>query len=53
MSKKNKARLYVVTKFNPRALAKKNGKKNVSEAGIPTKILLANKMVLSKFLCSA
>ena len=52
-TKKNKARKYVYTKFNPRALAKKNGKKNVSDAGIPITILLANKIVLSKFLCSA
>ena len=52
-TKKNKAMQYVVIKFNPRALAKKNGKKNVSDAGIPITILLANKIVLSKFLCSA
>ena len=32
---------------------KKNGKKNVSDAGIPITILLANKIVLSRFLCSA
>ena len=53
ITKKNKAITYVVIKFNPRVLAKKKGKKNVSEAGIPITILLANKMVLSKFLCSA
>ena len=52
-TKKNKARQYVCTKFNPRDLAKKNGKKKVSDAGIPITILLANKIVLSKFLCSA
>ena len=53
ISKKNKASPYVVKKFKPKVLAKKKGKKNVSEAGIPTTILLANKIVLSKFLCSA
>ena len=43
----------MVKKFSPKALAKKKGKKKVSEAGIPITILLANKIVLSKFLCSA
>ena len=31
---------------------KKKGKKNKSEAGIPTKMLFANNKVLSKSLCS-
>ena len=53
MIRRNKAKVYVVIKFKPKLFAKKNGKKNVNEAGIPTTMLFANKIVLSRFLCSA
>ena len=43
---------YVTEKLIPRLLLKKKGKKNNKDVGIPTKMLFAKIIVLSRFLCS-
>ena len=44
--------MYVVRKFRPKDFEKKKGMKKNRDAGTPTSILLAKRMVFSRSLCS-